>query len=296
MSANLPSLYAQQFATNVQLLLQQKGSRLRKAVTEGNYKGEQASPVDQVGKVEMQPVTTRFSPMTRVDAPVDRRWVLPTPFDLPQLVDTFDLLKMAVDVKSTYTQNAVNAAGRQWDRTLLTAMFGTNQTGKTGSTGTTFTAGNIVAVNEGSAGNVNMNVAKLRKAKKLLMGYDVNVDEDPLWCAINASQHDALLQEATVISTDFNDRPVLVDGKLMRFMGFNFIHTELLNNNATPYRMVPAWARSGVHLGIWGEDMKVEISQRNDLTAVPWQIYLYMMTGATRLEENKVIQILCNEA
>lgn len=299
MSANLASLWAQQYATNIQLLLQQKQSRLRRAVTEGSYVGEQASPVDQVGKVEMQAVTTRFSPITRVDAPVDRRWVQPSSYDLPQLIDTFDKLKMITDPQSSYVQNALQAANRQFDRLIIAAFFGTAATGKTGSTSTTFPAGNQVAVNFGAGSNVNLSVAKLREAKRILMAAEVDLETDPLYCAVTADQHDALLAEIQVISMDYNfardGMPVMKEGKIDRFLGFEFIHTELLQNDATPYRRIPCWAKSGMHLGLWG-DAQTDVDRRKDLTGLPWQVYCWMQAGATRLEENKIVEIKCNEA
>jgi hypothetical protein len=296
MSVNLASLYAQQYATNIKLLLQQKGSRLRGKVMEGSAVGEQMSPVDQVGAIEMQPVTTRFAPMGRVDATVDRRWVLPSSFDLPQLIDTFDKLKMIVDPKSSYVENAVAAAGRQYDNALITAMNGTNQTGKTGSTGTVFLAGNQIAVNFGSATNTGLTVAKLREARRLFMSHNLDMDSEQLWLCVNAKAHDSLLAEVQVISSDFNgNAPVLQEGKITRFLGFNFVHTELLTNNVTPYRQILVWAKSGVHLGIW-DDIKTDVRQRADLAGLPWQCYVYMTCGASRLEEKKVVRILANEA
>lgn len=102
MSINLPTHYVQQYSTNIQLLLQTAGGKFRRAVTTGSHVGKAASPVDQVGSVEMQPVTTRFGEMPRIDAPTDRRWVYPSDFDLPQLVDTFDKLRLITDPKSVY--------------------------------------------------------------------------------------------------------------------------------------------------------------------------------------------------
>ena len=80
MSVNIPTHYVQQYSTNIALLLQQQGSKLRDSVSVGSYVGKQSSPVDQIGKVEMQTVTSRFAPMNRVDAPTDRRWVIPSLF------------------------------------------------------------------------------------------------------------------------------------------------------------------------------------------------------------------------
>ncbi len=292
MSANLPTLYAQEYATNIAMLLQQKESRLSKAVTQGSYKGEQASPVDQVGAVEMLEVNERFTPMRRVDAATDRRWVVPTPYELPQLVDRFDKLKMVLDPQSALVQNGVAAVNRRKDRSIISAMFGTSLTGKTGSTSTTFPVASEVAVNFHAASNTGLTVEKLKEAKRILMSYEVDLDTDPLYCAVTATQHDNLLSEIQIQSRDFNDRPALVDGKIMRFMGFEFIHTELLT--LSTYRLIPCWAKSGIHLGTW-QDQQFNVSQRNDLTATPWQLYHSLMLGATRTEEKKVVKIFAAE-
>ena len=294
MSLNVPSHYALQFANNIQLLLQQKGSKLRGTTMEGSHRGESASPVDQYGAVEMQEVTSRFQPMGRVDAAVDRRWCNPISFDLPQMIDSFDLLKTLLDPKSSYVTNAVYAAGRKYDDLILDACFAAASTGKRGATSTSFLAGNIIAVNEGGGGNTGMTVAKLRAAKKKLMGHEVDLDNDPLFCAITSIQADNLLAEAQVISLDYNEKPVLMDGKVTRFLGINFIHCERVDTNASSYRLCPVYAKSGMHLGIW-EDMKVDISERKDIQGIPWQVYLKMTAGATRLEEKKVVQVLCAE-
>jgi len=295
MSVNIPTHYAQQYATNIALLLQQKGSKLRDKVTVGSYIGKQASPVDQVGAISAQPVTGRFEPINRVDASTDRRWVLPSDYDLAQLIDEFDMLRLLTDPKSTYVQNAMYAMGRQADDLIIDAFFADANTGETGATTTSFPAANQVAVNYGSSGNVGLTVAKLREAKRLLMSYEVDLDMDPICAIVTAQQHDDLLAEAQVISTDFNDRPVLKEGRLTRFLGIDFVHCERLDNDTTPYRRVPVFAKSGMHLGIWN-DVQTDVDQRKDLTSHPFQAYCKMTMGATRLEENKIIEIKCNEA
>lgn len=294
MSINLPSHYVMQFASNIELLLQQKGSKLRGFVNEGSYIGKQASPVDQIGAIAMQSVTSRFQPIGRVDAPVDRRWVFPSDFDLPQLIDKFDKLRLLTDPESSYVQNAVFAAGRQYDDLIIDAFFGTAKTGEQGGTSTTFPAANQIAVNFGSSSNVGLTVAKLKEGKKKLMAAEVDIDMDPLCCVVTAEQHDDLLAEAQIINTDYNDRPVLVDGKISRFLGINFVHCERLDTDGSSYRRVPLFAKSGMHLGIWN-DIDTDIDRRKDLQGHPWQAYLCMTAGATRLEEGKTIEIKCAE-
>lgn len=294
MSVNIPSHYAQEFATNIELLLQQKGSKLRGLVMSGSYIGEQASPVDQIGAVSMQPVTGRFEAMGRVDAAVDRRWVQPLDFDLPQLIDSFDKLRLLTDPESVYVQNAVYAAGRQMDDVIIDAFFGTAKTGKSGTTSTTFPAAQQVAVNFGASGNTGLTVAKLREARRLLKSAEVDLDMEPITVVVTAKQEDNLLAEAQVISMDYNDRPVLADGRLKSFLGMNFVHCERLDTDANSYRRVPIFAKSGMHLGIWN-DITTDVTQRKDLKGLPFQSYVYMTIGATRIEEQKIVEVKCAE-
>lgn len=297
MSVNIPTHYVQQYATNVALLLQQRGSKLRNSVTTGSYVGKQASPVDQIGAISASKVSSRFAPMGRVDAPTDRRWVFPNDYDLPQLIDKFDKLRLLTDPESAYVQNAVFAMGRAMDDEIVTAFFGTAKTGESGGTDTTLPGGQSVSVGTGGATS-NLNVAKLRAAKRILMANEVDIDSDPIYCVITASQHDALLNEIQVVSTDYNSTPVLVNGKVQSFLGINFIHCERLQTGtddaAGTSRAVPIYAKSGMHMGMWN-DLTTDVDIRKDLQGLPWQAYVYGTFGATRLEEKKVVRVWCRE-
>lgn len=298
---NVPSHYYTQFAQNIDLLLQQRNSRLSDKVMSGNHSGEKASPVDQVGKVEMQDIVDRFATISRVDSPLARRWVSPISSDLPQLLDTFDKLKLLIDPTSTYVQNAVAAANRRKDRHILTAFFADALTGVTGGTTETFGAtltsagGQNVSVSLGGTTS-GMNVAKLKEGKRRLMEADVDLEADQLWCVISDDEHDDLLNEIQVISLDFNDKPVLVEGRVTRFLGINFQHTQLITTGtddaAGTSNQVPLYAKSGMYYGNW-QSQVTDISQRKDLRGLPWQAYVMMTGGGTRLEKEKVIRIWC---
>lgn len=293
MSVNLPTHFVQQYSTNIDLLLQQKGSKLRGAVTTGSHVGKQASPVDQIGKVEMQSVTTRFAPMGRVDAPTDRRWVFPSDFDLPQMIDSYDKLRLITDPSSSYVTNAVMAAGRKFDQLLCDAFTGTAKTGESGSTSTSFAAANEVDVATGGA-NSKLNVAKIKAVKELMMANFIDFDMEEAYIGITAADHASLLNEIQVISSDFNGggAPVLRDGKIDQFLGFRFIHCELIETElaGTNEVTLPVWVKSGMYLGLWN-DIQNSVSRRNDLQGEPWQLYTYLTAGATRLEEDKVYAI-----
>lgn len=298
MSVNLPTHYVQQYATTVELLLQQRGSKLSDTVTMGSYVGKQGSPVDQIGSVNPNKVTGRFQAMPRVDASTDRRWVFPVDYDLPQLIDKFDKLRLLTDPSSAYVTNAMYAMGRAKDDEIIAAFDGDAKTGESGATTTSFPSGQSVSVDEGGTAS-NLNVAKLRAAKKILMANEVDIEADMLCCVITASQHDALLNEVQIISKDYNDKPVLVSGMIQSFLGINMKHCERLltgtDDQSGTSRRVPVYAKSGMHMGQWN-DITTDIDQRKDLQGLPWQAYVYGTFGATRLEEEKVVRIWSRES
>lgn len=302
MSTNIVTFYVQQYAKVLNELVQQKTSRLRRFCTEDKYVGQAGSPVEQVGQVSMQPVTQRYGPMQRVDAPTDRRWVYPQDYDLPQLFDNFDKLRLLIDPKGKFVNNAKNAANRQYDDLIINALGGTSQTGVSGQNAIVLPAGEIVSVQQGATAPTGLTVAKLRQGKLILMQNEAYSDEeedpgDPstgLVCVAGARQLDNLMAEAQVVSRDFNDQPVLEEGRVKRFLGIEFVRSERLqagtDDQAGTSTKVFIWQKEGMHLGIWN-DISTNISQRHDLQSEPWQAYVFMTAGATRLEEKRVVQL-----
>jgi len=268
------------------------GSILRPYVTEGSYVGDQASPVDFMGSVEMQDVTQRFAPMGRVDAATDRRWVFPVDSDLPQMVDSFDKLRLLVDPESKMVENGVIAAGRRLDKHILNAFFADAKTGVAGAATTSFTSGNEVDVSVGGA-NSRLNVEKLLAVKELMRAKFVDFEREQIYAILTAKDESALLKEIQIISSDFNgDAPVMQDGRITRFLGINFIYCELAETvlAGTNEVTIPVWVKSGMHLGMWNE-ITSDIAQRKDIQGLPWQAYIYMTAGATRIDEDKVYAI-----
>jgi hypothetical protein len=293
MSVNIPTHFVQQYSTNINLLLQTMGGKFRRTVMTDTHVGKQASPVDQIGSVEMQPVTGRFAAMGRVDAATDRRWVMPSDFDLPQLIDSFDKLRLITDPESAYVRNAVMAAERQFDKLIINAFTGTAYTGETGATSTSFTSGNEVDVAIGGADS-KLNVAKIKAVKELMEANDVDFERERAFIGLTAADHASLLNEVQIISSDFRsgEAPVLQNGRVTEFLGFQFVQSELIETElaGTNEVTLPVWVQSGMHLGTW-QEIQNSVSQRNDLQGEPWQLYTIMTAGATRLEEDKVYAI-----
>jgi hypothetical protein len=292
MSDQISTAFVQQYTTNVGLLLQQRGSKLRDAVTVGSYTGKAAKAVEQIGSVTAQARTSRHSDTPLISTPHDARWVFPTDYEWADLIDDQDKLRMLIDPTSPYAINGAYALGRAMDQLIISAALGTSKTGENGTTSTAFaTATQQVGVGGTPAG---LTVAKLRSAKKILLSNEVDVEMDPLYIAVTAKQLDDLLGTTEVTSADYNSVKALVQGQVDTFMGFKFIHTELLGTDASSYRRVVAWAKSGMHLGMWN-DINSRIDQRAD-KSYSTQVYVKGTFGATRTEEKKVVEILCSEA
>lgn len=292
----------QQYSANVALLLQEEGYKLRGLVMQGSHEGKQASPVNQVGSVAMRKVNNRFAPKVHTHASHTRRWVFPNDAVLDQPIDSFDQLKTIVDVKSAYAENASKAAGREMDDNIIDAAFADAKTGETASTTESFdttstsTGGASVDVDFKAAGSVGLTTKKLIEAKRRFRAAHVDLEMDPRTMIIGSNQESDLLNQEEVVNMDYSNRPVLVDGNISRFMGYNFVISERLNTSTgSTVRDCIALVRSGMHLGIW-EEVNSDAHIRYDLEGNPWELTTKMSVGATRLEQYKVLRVLCSEA
>ena len=104
-----------------------------------------------------------------------------------------------------------------------------------------------------------------------------------------------LLGTTEVSSSDYNTVKALAMGQVDSFLGFNFIMSTRLNKDATytTDRLVFAFTEDAIKLAI-GKDVSAKISERADKSYAT-QVYYAMDIGATRMEEEKVVQIPCNE-
>lgn len=294
MSFQVTTAFVQQYKDAVALLLQQRGSKLRGAVTEGTYVGKGAKFVEQIGAVTAQKVMTRHSDTPLISTPHDARWVYPVDYRWADLIDDTDRLRMLIDPTSAYVINGGYSLGRALDDEIITAFFGTAKTGENGTTDTAFdTSNQRIAVGFASAGN-QLTLEKLREARRILVANEVDVDFDPLYMALGSQQQDDLLALTQTTSLDYNTKPTLVEGKVTAFMGFNFIGIERLPVNGSGYRRVPAWAKSGMHVGIWN-DIGASVDKRPDKNN-SMQVLVNGTFGGSRTEEGKVIEILCDES
>tara|TARA_Y100001937_G_scaffold126625_1_gene196368 strand:+ start:1922 stop:2776 length:855 start_codon:yes stop_codon:yes gene_type:complete len=284
MSSQITTAFVQQYSANVQLLSQQMGSLLRDKVRVESVVGKNAF-FDQVGSVTAVQKTSRHSDTPQIDTPHARRRVSLSDYEFADLIDNQDKVRMLIDPTSTYAQAAAYAIGRAMDDVIISAALGTAFTGETGSTSTS----NANTIAHGSAG---LTIAKLRTAKQTL---DLNsVDPSiPRYIIVGPKQITDLLGTTEVTSSDFNTVKALANGEINSFLGFNFIVSNRLSLSGTT-RSCIAYAQDGIALAV-GKDTTARIDERSDKSYAT-QVYYCATFGATRMEEDKVVEVQATES
>lgn len=285
----IDTVFVKQFSSNIMLLSQQKGSKLRdKVMFKGGIVGEDWY-IDQLGKRTSKKKTTRNADVEYTAGDWQRRMLSPVTIYDADLIDKEDKLKMLADPTSPTAISIGMAIGRGIDAELISAAFGTAYYGKAGGSSETFPAANVVAVQASG-----LNVAKLLDAKKILDNNDVDEDE-PRYIAVTGNQLADLLATTEVTSADFNSVRALVAGNIDTFLGFKFIKvsTSLLATDSNDYRRVIAWAKNGLGLGVAKE-------MNNRMDSIPGkhyatQVYASVDCGATRVDSDRVVEIKCSE-
>lgn len=287
MSTQITTAFVSQFSSNIQMLSQQMGSLLRNAVDVETVNGEKAF-FDQVGSAAAVLRTSRHADTPLIDTPHSRRMVTMSDYEYADLIDDQDKVRLLVDPTSTYARAAAAAMGRAMDDVIISAALGTALTGKDGSTSTAFDTSN----NQIAAGGTGLTLAKLIEAKEILDSGDVD-PSIPRYIAVSPKQISNLLNSTVVTSADYNTVKALAMGEINSFVGFNFIVTNRLGVDGASARRVIAWAMDGLKLAI-GREPTARIDERADKSYAT-QIYYAMTLGATRMEEKKVVEVLCAE-
>lgn len=284
---NITTAFVKQFGSTLYLLSQQKGSKLSNCVTNESGAYGEEEYFDQYGDDLANVKVARNADVEYAADAYARRRVSFTDVYWAKLIDKEDKLAMLLDPTSGLMTAGAFAIGRKIDDLIITAFSGTAYTGKAGGTSTTFTAANQIAV--GAAG---LTIAKLISAKELLDASDVDPDEER-FIAVSARQITNLLNTTEVKSVDYNSIKALVGGKVDTFMGFKFKLTQRLTLSGTT-RTCLAWAKSGMMLAKRNE-MKAEMD-RLPIKHYATQLYASISCGATRMEEEKCVEIGCLES
>ena len=292
MAFEIPSHFAEQFTTNVELLLQESMPIMLMGANMQSYSGSKsAQVVKQFGEVEFETRTTRNADTNFAEIEHKQRWVFPTDFTLALPVDNEDELKMLNSPVSPYVAAMRAAWARKSNAICRDALLGSAKTGDNGGTTTAFDTSNQ-QIASGSAG---LTITKLRSALETLRAnYALDDPSVQLNFAVTAKQMTDLLETTEVTSPDYNTVKALVNGEINTFLGFNFLHYQSLGVDGASARRCIAWTSDALAYGMWNSPT-TNIGPRADKNYLN-QVHMAFTAGATRTQEGKVVEVLCSES
>lgn len=295
MSNQITTARVQGFKRGIDILSQQKGSKLQRAVRV-EMQSSKREHYDQIGATSVIERTSRHSDTPLVHTPHSRRSVTLRDFEWADLIDKQDKLRVLNDPTNPYSMNAAFAMGRKKDEIILDALTGSADSAEDGGTAVAYdTSNDVGAVSD----HDQLTIERLIDAKAILDGNEVDEDEER-FIAVTADEMSQLLKQTEVQSADYNTVKALVKGEVNTFMGFNFIRvaTSMIGTETstdTDNRAIPFWSKSSLVLAI-GEGLSgstARIDERAD-KGYATQVYYAGSYGAVRLEEAKVGRIWCD--
>ena len=196
--------------------------------------------------------------------------------------DIFMQQKVNFDERQELVQVVANAIGRRQDQLVIDALEGSS---------TSLTVANSIG---GAASNLN--VAKLREAKKLLDAN--NVPPQDRHIVLHANNLAALLGETQATSVDFNSVKALVSGEINTYLGFTFHvlgdRTEGgLTIDGSNDRTVLAFHKDAIGYAE-GMGPKTEINYVPEKTS--FLVNAMFSAGAVAIDAEGIVDITCREA
>lgn len=226
----------------------------------------------RVGQTDVTPLNVGFSNVTLTL----EDWIA------AEYSDIFSQAKVNFDERNELVQVLGNAIGRRQDQLIISALQ---------NSGTSLTVSNDIG-----GSDTNMNVAKLREAKALMDKNNVPMEGRHILLHSNGLK--SLLAETAVTSSDFNTVKALVNGELNQFLGFTF-HTigdrseGGLAIDGSNDRTCFAFHKDAIGYGE-GIAPKTEINYIPEKTS--WLVSAMLSAGATTIDAEGVVSIVCREA
>jgi hypothetical protein len=225
----------------------------------------------RVPQTDVTPLNVGFSSVTLTLAD----------YNAAEYSDIFSQAKVNFDERQELVQVVAGAMGRRQDQMILDALAASS---------TSLTVANSIG-----GSTTNMNVAKLREAKRLLD--KGNVPPDGRNIIIHANGLSNLLSETSVTSSDFNSVKALVQGDINTFLGFQF---HVLGDRSegglaidgSLDRTCFAFHKDAVGYGE-GIAMRTEINYIAEKTS--WLVNEVFSAGAVAIDDEGIVKITCRE-
>lgn len=199
--------------------------------------------------------------------------------------DIFHQQRVNFNERQELVQVVSGAIGRRMDQVVLDALAAASSTG---------TVAKEIA-DDGSTGSAsNLNVGKLRAAKKALDAKNVPMEGRSI--IIHANNLSALLGLTSVTSQDFNTVKALVNGELDTFLGFKFITLGDRDEGGLPLsgsdRTVYAFHRDAVGMAI-GMNQTSRVDYIPEKTS--FLVASMFSAGSVAIDSEGIVKITCTE-
>jgi len=196
--------------------------------------------------------------------------------------DIFNQQKVNFNERQELVQVVSGAIARRMDQVVLDALAAASSP--------------ETVTNDIGGTDSNLNVAKLREAKKKLDKN--NVPGEGRSILVHANNLQSLLGETEVTSADFNTVRALVSGEIDTFLGFKFITFGDRDEGGLPVdgssdRTVYAFHRDALGLGIgMGQQSRVDyIAEKTSFLVASM-----FSAGAVAIDDEGIVTITCREA
>jgi hypothetical protein len=225
----------------------------------------------RVPQTDVTPLNVAFSTVTCTLAD----------YNAAEYSDIFSQAKVNFDERQELVQVVAGAMGRRQDQMILDAL--------------TASSTSLTVSNDIGGTDSNLNVAKLREAKRLLDKN--NVPPEGRHIIIHGNGLASLLSETSVTSSDFNSVKALVQGDINSFLGFTF-HTlgdrseGGLVIDGSLDRSCFAFHQMAVGYGE-GIGMRTEINYIAEKTS--WLVNEVFSAGAIAIDDEGIVKITCRE-
>jgi len=273
--------FANQYSTTMKLILQQVIAEAEDKVTKETLKGEYGY-FDFVGKVTMGQKTGRHVKKTFTDTEITRRRIHSDVFHHYELLDKDDQRRMMTDPKTELVKAIKGAAKKKIDELIIAGARGTAYTGKTGSTAVVLPSTQKIA-----HGSLGLTVDKLEEILQMFQQKDVP-PEWPKYAMIGPKDFRDLLQEVEYISNEYNRLMPLMEGKVVPFVGINLMLSNLLTTTSGVTYCV-AWVPQGITLAV-AQEITTDVFENKNYVSNPWEFDVEMDMGASRMQEECVVE------
>lgn len=280
MSKTLSSVAREEFDTEVKQAYQGTSNlrntvTLRTGVVGGTYKFRSMGKGlanQKASQADVTPMDVSHSTQTATLAD----------WNAPEYTDIFDQAEVNFDEQAELASCIAMAMVRREDQLIIDAAAAASST--------------LTVANSVGGSNTNLNVAKLRRASKLLNQQGVPMGDRHI--LVSASGLDGMLGETEATSTDYNSVKALVQGEIDTFVGFKFHIIEDrdeggLTIDGSLDRTSFAYHKSAIGLAV-ALDMKTEVNYIPQKTS--WLANGILKAGAVARDALGIVELTTRES